>query len=198
MISSSDLAKKIWYDLDQNAYTSWHDAQEIISVINSACEFLLAYTRRPRSLCLSEVSLQTAWNLFTLPSEIFYPYWADIDGKSISPTNIPIVWLANEDSCSFYAVWNTVKTKTLGKDLKLLYHRWHNPITSLAENDLDFPHSMFEVLKHLALWFIYPSGLDLWATLANNHYNMATALLWPYSKAYWFNLQAQWISPRSI
>jgi len=91
MISSSELAQNIVNDLDQNAYTTWHDPNKILRAINGACNFVLAYARRPRSLTLGEKTEATAKDIFTFDHELFYPYWGELDGENIKITNIPIV-----------------------------------------------------------------------------------------------------------
>jgi hypothetical protein len=51
------------------------------------------------------------------------------------------------------------------------------------------PDTMFQVLTHVALWFVYPGGMDVGSSLANQNYQMAQTLLGIYTKAYGFNLQ---------
>lgn len=189
MISSSELAQNIVNDLDQNAYTTWHDPNKILRAINSACNFVLAYARRPRSLTLWEKNETTATDIFTFNHELFYPYRWELDWEKIKITNIPIVWLESEEDDSFYVNQNTLRTKTAGLKLNVLYHRWHEKITSLWNNDINMPDTMFQVLTHVALWFVYPGGMDVGSSLANQNYQMAQTLLGIYTKAYGFNLQ---------
>lgn len=191
MISSSELAKTIVSDLDQNAYTTWHDEQKILRAINSACDFVLAFGRWPWSLKLTKISNTTKTDTFTFPHAIFYPYWWQLDDSIIESTNVPIVWLESEKSWTFYAVENIVRTKDQWLNLSLLYHRWHQKLQSIWNNDIDMPEAMFQVLVHVSLWFVYPWWLDVWSSLANQNFQMADKLLTTYGKAYWFNLQAK-------
>lgn len=189
MISSSELAKSIVNDLDQNAYTTWHDPAKILMTMNSACNYLLAYARWPRSLKLAQQAEADPTDTWTFNHDIFYPYRWELDWVNIDPTNIPIVWLDREESNKFYVVENSVRTKETWKNLSLLYHRWHEKLMSIWNDDIDLPYSMFQALVHLCLWMIYPGGMDVGSTLANQNYNMAKEILWVYTKAYGFNLQ---------
>ena len=123
MISSSELAQNIVNDLDQNAYTTWHDPNKILRAINGACNFVLAYARRPRSLTLGEKTETTAQDIFSFNHELFYPYRGELDGETIKITNVPIVGLESESDNSFYVNQNTLRTKTKGLKLNVLYHR---------------------------------------------------------------------------
>lgn len=198
MISSSELAQNIVNDLDQNACTTWHDPNKILRAINSACNFLLAYARRPRSLTLWEQTVTTATDIFTFNHELFYAYRGELDWETIKRTNIPIVWLESESDDAFYVNQNTLRTKTKWLKLSVLYHRWHEKLTSLWNNDINMPDTMFQVLTHISLWFIYPGGMDVGASLANQNYQMAQTLLGVYTKAYGFNLQPEQVEAAGI
>ena len=198
MLSSQNLAQNIVNDLDQNAYTSWHDQTKILRGINSACSFLLAYWKRPWSLEIMKSEKDPATDEFTFDNDIFYPYRANLDWVKLKRNNIPIVWLDDEESRSFHVLGNVVKTKESWKVLQVLAHRWRKRLNSLWTNDIAMPSTMFQPLTHLALWFIYPSWLELWSSLANQHYNMAITLLDTYAKAYWFNLQPSQVEAAAI
>jgi len=198
MISSSLLAGSIVNDLDQNAYTTWHDQSKIIGAINSACSFVLAYGRRPRNLEMAHKEESTAVDTFSFPYEIYYPYWAELDWDYYERTNTPIVWLNTESNWTFYVNWWTIKFKDKWKKANLLCHRGHEKIQSLWNDDINMPDTMFQVLVHVSLWFIYPWGLDIWSSLSNQNYQMAKTLLDTYAKAYWFNLQAEQVEAAGI
>lgn len=191
MISSQNLAKDIALDLDQNAYTTWYDAPKILRAINSACEFIQSYMKRPRTLVLETKQLNwtDVTDTFTLDNEVLYPYWAELNEVRLDRTNIPLIWRVHEPVNSFYVSWNTIKTSGMWNRLDVLYHKWFKALQSLWYNDIDMPWSMWQVLLHTALWFMYPSGLDIWSSLANQHYQMVMTLLDNYGKAYWFDLQ---------
>lgn len=193
MISSSELAKSIVNDLDQNAYTTWHDANKILSAINGACAFLLAWGRWPWNLTLWQKTSNTKTDSWTFDHDIFYPYWWELDWSIIDSTNIPIVWLDREESNKFYVNENVVRTKEEWLNLSLLYHRGHKKIVSLWNDDINIPYTMFQALVHLSLWIIYPGWMDIWSSLSNQNYNMAKEIISVYAKAYWFNLQ-----PKSV
>lgn len=189
MISSKQLAEQINLDLDQNAYTTWHDNKKILWAINSACNFLHMFTKRPRTLELAKKEETTVTDLFTFDHEIMFPYWIELDWDELDRTNVPLVWRDWELDSVFYVNGNVIKTWKKWKVIHLLYHRGHNKLTSLWDNDLNIPYSMQQVLLHLALWFIYPGWLDIWSSLANQNYQMAQTLLTTYWKAYWFDMQ---------
>jgi hypothetical protein len=81
MISSTLLAQDISLDLDQNAYTSWYDSPKILRAINSACEFVQSYMKRPWTLVLETKQLNDneTTDTFTLDNEVLYPYRAELD-----------------------------------------------------------------------------------------------------------------------
>jgi len=185
MISSSQLGLDICSELDQNAYTSWHNPQKILRVINSACNYVLAYWKWPWSLKVWDITLPVAGKSFTFDHNIFYPYWAYLDEKKLDPTVVPLMWFLDDNTWKYYVNGNIVTTTEAGKNLKLLYHNWHNKITSLGNNDIDIPEEFYQALIHVALRFVYPGGLDIWSSLANQNYNMAKDLLTAYAKAYW-------------
>lgn len=189
MLSSTLLAQDINLDLDQNAYTSWYDKTKILNAINSACEFIQIYAKRPWTLTLETVELEQPDSLFTCANEIIYPYWAELDWIKYDRTNIPIIGRDQELAKTFYVDWNVVKTEDTWKKLNILYHRWFKRLTALWMDDIDMPQAMHQVLLHTALWFMYPSGLDIGSSLSNQHYNMMMTLLSTYWKAYWFDIQ---------
>lgn len=191
MISSNLLAQDIVLDLDQNAYTSWYDKTKILNAINSACEFIQIYAKRPWTLTLESIeSDDPKWSdLFTCANEIIYPYWAELDWVKFDRTNIPLIWRDRELWDSFYVSWNVVKTSEPWKKLDILYHRGFQRLSTLWNDDIDMPQAMHQTLLHTALWFVYPSGLDIWASLSNQHYNMMMTLLSTYWKAYGFDIQ---------
>jgi hypothetical protein len=65
MLSSSKLALSIYNDLDQNAFTSWHNDSEILENINDAINFISAYAKRPWNLYHEEIVEATAVQQFT-------------------------------------------------------------------------------------------------------------------------------------
>lgn len=192
------LAEQIVLDLDQNAYTTWHDQKKILAVINAACEFLFAYTQRPWTLTMWEIEQTNPETIFTFDEDILFPYRAELDWKELERTNIPIVGRMWEKVGTFFIFGDTIRTKDKWKKMQALYHRWHVPLTSLGTDDIDAPSTMNQVLLHLALWFIYPGGMDLGASLANQNYQMAQELLTVYSKAYGFDLQPSAVKTHRI
>lgn len=191
MISSSLLAQDIGLDLDQNAYTTWYDSPKILRAINSACEFIQSYMKWPRTLVLETKQLEwsAVLDTFTLDNEVLYPYWAELDWRKIDRTNIPLIWRKCEPKDSFYVSWNVIKTSAAWNRLDILYHKWFKALQNLWIDDIDMPAAMWQVLLHTALWFMYPSGLDIGSSLANQHYQMVMTLLDNYGKAYGFDIQ---------
>jgi hypothetical protein len=57
---------------------------------------------------------------------------------------------------------------------------------------------MFQPLIHICLWFLYPSGLDIGSSLANQHYSMAKTLLDSYAKAYGSLIQPKQLEAAAI
>ena len=191
MISSALLAQDISLDLDQNAYTTWYDSPKILRAINSACEFIQSYMKWPRTLVLETKQLTNATDTFTLDNEVLYPYWAELNEIRFDRTNIPLIWRKHEPVKSFYVSWNVIKTSDTWTRLDILYHKWFKALTSLWYNDIEMPWTMWQLLLHTALWFIYPSGLDIGSSLSNQHYNMVLTLLQSYGKAYGFDMQPE-------
>lgn len=193
MISSTLLAQDISLDLDQNAYTSWYDSPKILRAINSACEFVQSYMKWPRTLVLETKQLDDneTTDTFTLDNEVLYPYRAELDWNIKDRTNIPLIWRRHEPKASFYVSWNIIKTSEAWNKLDVLYHKWFKALTSLWYDDIDMPSAMWQLLLHTALWFIYPSGLDIGSSLSNQHYNMVMTLLQSYGKAYGFDMQPE-------
>ena len=198
MISSKQLAISITNDLDQNAYTSWHDSPKILDAINDACNFVLAYAKRPWSLESWEIILTVKWRSFKFAHELFYPYRAYLDERLVDITLIPIIDFLHKDTGKVYVDLDTVKTTDDGLKLNILYHRWHVPLLSLWTDDIDIPRSMFQAITHVALRFVYPGGLDIGAGMANQNFNMAKALLDTYAKAYWKSVQPKDMQPSAI
>jgi len=195
MLSSSVLWQSISDDLDQNAYTTRHWAPKVLRAINSACNFVRAYYRRPRTLVWWNLESATAVKEFTFDHNLFYPYRAYLDEEAKDITNIPIIDFINKENGKIYIQWNVVKTTEAGKKLTILYHAWHKKIEFIWVNDINMPDEMEQCLLHIALWFIYPWGMDLWASLANQNYQMAKTLLDTYSDAYWKQIQPKAIQP---
>jgi hypothetical protein len=195
MISSSLLAISIANDLDQNAYTSWHDSPKILDVINSACNFILAYGKWPWSLVLWEIIDPLAVRAFVFTHEIYYPYRAYLDESLKEMTVIPIVDFLHQDTGKVYIDWQVVRTTEPGKKLNILYHRWHDFLTTLWIDDINMPATMFQALIHVSLWFIYPGGLDIGAWLANQNFIAAKAILDTYAKAYGKSIQPENMAP---
>lgn len=191
MISSALLAQDISLDLDQNAYTTWYDSPKILRAINSACEFIQSYMKWPRTLVLETKQLTDATDTFTLDNEVLYPYWAELNEIRFDRTNIPLIWRKHEPVKSFYVSWNVIKTSDVWTRLDVLYHKWFKALTSLWYNDIEMPWTMWQLLLHTALWFMYPSGLDIGSSLSNQHYNMVLTLLQSYGKAYGFDMQPE-------
>jgi hypothetical protein len=57
---------------------------------------------------------------------------------------------------------------------------------------------MKKAIHHIALWFAYPSWLEIWASLANQHFQMATTILDTYAKAYWDKIQPKTVQASRI
>jgi hypothetical protein len=195
MISSSKLAISIANDLDQNAYTSWYNDPKILDAINSACNFVLAYWKWPWSLVSWEITESTAVRAFTFTHELFYPYWAYLDETEKKLTVVPIIDFLHLDTWKVYVDSNVVRTTESGLKINILYHRWHDFLTSLWIDDINMPETMFQALIHVALWFLYPGGLDIWSWLANQNYNMAKTILDTYAKAYGKSIQPEQMAP---
>lgn len=198
MLSSSQVSILVSNDLDQNAYTSWHTGPKILNAISNAVNFILAYHKRPWSLVSAEQTVPSPTDQFTLDTEIFYPYWAYIDEKPLEHTAIPIVDFINKESCKFYVYDKVVKTSEAGIKFNMLYHRWHNKLTSIGDDDINLPDNMEQALIHVVLRYMYPSWLDLWASLSNQHFNMAKTILDTYKKAYWTLIQPKDIIPSRV
>jgi len=198
MLSSSELGQTICNDLDQNAYTTWYDSPKILKAINSACNYVRAYAKRPWNLEHWHKVETALVSSFTFDHNIFYPYRAYLDGEKKDITAVPIVDFLHEDTKKIYVKWNIVKTTEPWKVLDILYHAWYKKITSLATNDIDIPDELEQALIHVSLRFIYPGGMDLWSTLANQHFNQAKELLTTYAKAYGPSVQPKQAEPAAI
>lgn len=195
MLSSSKLALSIYNDLDQNAFTSWHNDSEILENINEAINFVSAYAKRPWNLYHEEIILPNSSQQFTAWFEIFHPYWVYLDEQEQTISNIPMLpsFDARKESGRAYIWEKIIQTSETWKKINILYHKWHNAITSLWNDDINIPRAMKKAIHHIALRFSYPSGLEIWASLANQHFQMATTILDTYAKAYWDKIQ-----PKSV
>lgn len=198
MISSSELWLDIASELDQNAYTSWHNKNKILRVINSACNYLLAYHKWPWSLVLETKTLWAKWNIFTFDHNVFNPYKWWLDENEIDPTAVPIIARLDDNTWKFYTKENIINTSEQWLKLELLYHRWHKKLTTLGNDDIDIPEEYYQALIHIALWFVYPGGMDIWSSLANQNYNMAKDLLTTYSKAFGPLIQPKQAQPSRV
>lgn len=199
MISSSQLAASIYADLDQNAYTTWHDDPKILEAINNAVDFVLAYARWPRSLKHDEIISTTPTSVFTLTCSAFSPYRAYLGEEEKNLSNTPIIsFLDVSWTNKAYVYENTISFSETWLKANVLYHKWHTHLTSLWSNDIDMPSTMKQALLHVVLWFVYPGWLDMWSTLANQNYNQAKTLLDTYAKAYWQALMAKKAEPSNI
>ena len=200
MISSSYVASILYNDLDQNAYTSWYDDNKILQVINSACNYICAYGKRPWTLKSEEILLTVKSNTFTATSEIFFPYWAFLDEEEKTITNVPIFpSFRNVDGANkAYVSDGVVTTSEQWLKLNILYHKWFNKLKILGADDIFFPAALEQAVIHVCLWFLYPSGLDIGSTLANQHFNMADKLLSTYAKAYGFLIQPKNVEAANI
>lgn len=200
MISSQDLALAIFNDLDQNGYTSAYDDSAILGMINDAANFVCAYAKRPWTLTSEEILLTAKARTFTAKNEIFYPYSIYLDEQEKTLTDIPILptFLTQDGSNKAYVIDNTVHFSEEWLKVNILYHKWWNTLTHLWTNDMFFSRAMFKALQHIALWFIYPSWLDIGSSLANQHFQMAKTILDTYAKAYWFNIQPKKLEAAGI
>lgn len=200
MISSSALALSIYNDLDQNGYTSWYDDPKILETIIDAANFVCAYAKRPFTLVSEEKILTDAAKTFTLNNEVFFPYSIYVDEQEKNMTTIPIMpyFVTTDWANKIYIHENIIDTSEAWKKVNILYHRWFNIITTLWTNDMFFPRTMYKAIIHIALWFLYPSGLDIGSSLANQHYQMAKTILDTYAKAYGSMIQPKKLEASSI